>query len=301
MQESPVSRNLLIGSIVFSLFILMLLLIKFKVHHKTQLVFCDVGQGDGTYIRIRNKIDVLIDAGPNGAILGCLGRYMPFYDHTIELAILSHADLDHFGGFIPTLKRYRINTFFLPPQHKKGPLYNQLIKQILENKSAVHIPVAGDTVKILDASLIFYWPTEKFIYDSISYTADESLTKAFPSNLGESNTPSNDFSSIFVFKENRFNVLFSGDIPISILEEVLASSDFDSERGFDLLKVPHHGSKDGLSYQLLQLAEPTLSVISVGRKNRYHHPSNEVLNMFRSLHLSYLRTDEKGDIGFFIN
>ena len=31
---------------------------------RTTVVFCDVGQGDGAYMRIQNKIDVIIDAGP---------------------------------------------------------------------------------------------------------------------------------------------------------------------------------------------------------------------------------------------
>jgi competence protein ComEC len=51
--------------------------------------------------------DVLIDAGPQRQVLSCLGKHMPFYDRTIELAIFSHSEIDHFGGFIFLLDRYK--------------------------------------------------------------------------------------------------------------------------------------------------------------------------------------------------
>jgi len=36
---------------------------------RTKVVFCDVGQGDGAYIRVKNKVDILIDAGTDRKIL----------------------------------------------------------------------------------------------------------------------------------------------------------------------------------------------------------------------------------------
>lgn len=56
----------------------------------TKIVFCDVGQGDEIYIRVKNKIDIVIDAGPDKRMLDCLGKFMPFYDKKIEIAIISH-------------------------------------------------------------------------------------------------------------------------------------------------------------------------------------------------------------------
>src|SRR3989338_5154063 len=41
-----------------------------------QVVYCDVGQGDGTYVRTITGIDIIIDAGPDSSILTCLGKYM---------------------------------------------------------------------------------------------------------------------------------------------------------------------------------------------------------------------------------
>ncbi len=76
------------------------------------VVFCNVGQGDAAYLRINNKVDVLIDSGPDSRVLDCLGKYMPFYDKTIELAFLSHPHFDHYGGFLSLAGRYHILKLF---------------------------------------------------------------------------------------------------------------------------------------------------------------------------------------------
>jgi beta-lactamase superfamily II metal-dependent hydrolase len=56
--------------------------------------FLDIGQGDATLIRTPNGNDILIDGGPNNTLIQKLGRYLPFYDRTIETIILTHPDSD---------------------------------------------------------------------------------------------------------------------------------------------------------------------------------------------------------------
>ena len=62
------------------------------------------------------------------------------------------------------------------------------------------------------------------------------------------------------------------------------------------LKVPHHGSKNGLSQSLLDAASPQIAVISVGKNNSYGHPSKEVLNMLEAKEIKIMRTNEVGDV-----
>ncbi|MEK7109611.1 MAG: MBL fold metallo-hydrolase, partial [Patescibacteria group bacterium] len=66
----------------------------------------------------------------------------------------------------------------------------------------------------------------------------------------------------------------------------------------DILKIPHHGSKNGLTKKFLDLADPEVAVISVGKNNFYGHPSNKVLDMLKAKNTQIRRTDRDGDIVF---
>lgn len=65
----------------------------------------------------------------------------------------------------------------------------------------------------------------------------------------------------------------------------------------EVLQVPHHGSRTGISKEIVDAIAPKLAVISVRKNNRYGHPSQEVLRMLREEGMKLLRTDQKGDIG----
>lgn len=61
----------------------------------------------------------------------------------------------------------------------------------------------------------------------------------------------------------------------------------------DVLKVSHHGSKEASSEELLEILKPKLAVISVGTKNKFGHPTKEILERLKKWGVEILRTDEK--------
>lgn len=63
-----------------------------------------------------------------------------------------------------------------------------------------------------------------------------------------------------------------------------------------ILEIPHHGSKYGLYPDSLGLAEPSLAVISVGKKNTYGHPTQEVLDILKAKRIKVWRTDINGEL-----
>ena len=69
----------------------------------------------------------------------------------------------------------------------------------------------------------------------------------------------------------------------------------------DILKVGHHGSKTSSSQEFLAAASPEFAVISAGRRNRYGHPYQAVLDRLKSFGITIFRTDEDGDIAFVSN
>jgi competence protein ComEC len=275
VENNFLSVKILVLSSFLSFLIILFAYISFANKFKTVVVFCNVGQGDATYIRVKNKIDILIDAGPNNAVLNCLGKYMPFYDREIEIALMSHPQKDHIGGFLPVLQRYRVDKFIMTKIDNPINLFSQL-KTIIKMKnipvlfanSDLKFNISGDSFEIL-------WPTERFINENKQSSLDL-----------------NYFSIIAVFKENTFRVLFTGDVPPQILNRLLNQSDLEST----ILKVPHHGSKNGLTAAFLKLADPKVSVISVGKNNSYGHPSKEILEMLKTSKTWIRRTDLEGDI-----
>jgi competence protein ComEC len=64
----------------------------------------------------------------------------------------------------------------------------------------------------------------------------------------------------------------------------------------DVLKISHHGSTTATSEELLEALKPKLAVISVGVKNKFGHPTKEVLDRLKTRKIEIRRTDKEGDI-----
>ena len=64
----------------------------------------------------------------------------------------------------------------------------------------------------------------------------------------------------------------------------------------DVLKVGHHGSKTSSAAAFLDVVNPRIAVIQVGRNN-YGHPSPEILKRLASRGILVFRNDLHGAIG----
>ena len=118
----------LLGLILFSVYI------KSQPDGKLHIVFCDVGQGDAVYIKMPNGGDMLIDGGPDGKVLNCLGKNMPFYDRTIDVVVLSHPQKDHLQGILFVLERYTVKHFIVGIEGIDTDAYKQLVNLIDKKK-----------------------------------------------------------------------------------------------------------------------------------------------------------------------
>ena len=88
-------------------------------------------------------------------------------------------------------------------------------------------------------------------------------------------------------------VLFTGDLG-SLDERLLVER--EKELSADILKVPHHGSKNASELEFLESAAPQTAVISCGRGNIYGHPSPETLERLGTVAENIYRTDLDGSI-----
>ena len=106
---------------------------------------------------------------------------------------------------------------------------------------------------------------------------------------------SNELSVVMKMSFGEFSALFTGDID---LENELALLGTGVLRPLQVLKVSHHGSKYASGVSFLESVMPKYSIVSVGAKNSYGHPSSDTLMRLDSVGSKVLRTDKLGTIEF---
>jgi competence protein ComEC len=88
-----------------------------------------------------------------------------------------------------------------------------------------------------------------------------------------------------------FDALLTGDAYTDV-ERALA----DGLGPIEVLKVGHHGSDTSTDSLLLARIRPEVALISVGRSNRYGHPSQRVVSRLERSGAQVRRTDLEGTI-----
>lgn len=67
---------------------------------------------------------------------------------------------------------------------------------------------------------------------------------------------------------------------------------------YRILKISHHGSKNSTKLDFLRKINPAQAVVSVGRRNHFHHPHFSVMNLLHQVRIPIHRTDRQGDYVF---
>lgn len=223
---------------------------------RLHLIFCDVGQGDAI-LAVKREVQILVDTGPDGKVAGCLARHIPFYDRQIEAVILTHPESDHIGGLNNVLESYNLKQIVIGESDNPGW---QEIKEIAKEYGVGIKP--GN-------------PGDKIVAGELEFRVRES---------GSGDTNEESLAGELVF--GRFNAYLTGDAEAKVLGWAGEA---------EVFKVPHHGSRDAITAELLERIKPKVAVISVG-KNSFGHPTSEVLDLLKTGNIKTLRTDEVKDV-----
>jgi competence protein ComEC len=236
---------------------------------KVQYIQCDVKQGDAVLIQKRFA-QVVYDTGDGDHIFECLERYMPFFDRTINLIIISHEDKDHRGSLSEIMKRYQVK--YLIWNGKKGNFSDEIDKYLTEEEGLVVKSVKDiSKVELSGIDISFIWPTD---YKNLEEMED------------------NESSVVVKVDYQDFEILLTGDISEEIEKELVNG---DNDLKADVIKISHHGSKKSSNNEFLTEVGATIATIGVG-KNSYGHPNKEVIERLGNLGAQVWRTDEVGDI-----
>lgn len=274
MRSKKIVYSVLI-MLVFAALILALIIVALRGSAKMEISFLNVGQGDAILIENGNR-QILIDSGKNGRIaLEKLGEEMPFWDRNIELIILTHPDLDHYGGLKDILDYYKVESVFKTEAENDSQEWQKLKQAVGEERATVLTSTFGSAITFPNgAKLEILYPFSKVSVES---------------------KDKNDVSVVakLEFGQNKF--LFTGDLSLAGETELVDSG---ADISADVLKIGHHGSKSSTSSEFLQRVNPSEAVISVGVKNTYGHPHSEVLDKLRERAIKIWRTDQNGTIKY---
>jgi competence protein ComEC len=250
------------------------------------IIACDVGQGDAILMVYKNT-QILTDGGPDKKVLNCLGKYLPFWDRDIELVISTHPDADHSTGLISVIEKYNVDTLFINPIDSGTQIMKVLENAVGSRGVKVVNPVEGSRYRLDLIYLDIVNPSREQI-DILS-------EKVEGSELGfyKPIAKTNEYSISYRLSFRDFSGFFAGDVQSNAGDRIVQNPAVGSA---DYIKVPHHGSKHGLTKNLLQVIMPKVAVISVGKNNSYGHPSQETLEMLSKYGVKVYRTDEAGDI-----
>jgi len=257
-----------------------LLLLNFQIwstifyEPKLEVIFFDVGQGDAAFVKFPNGDNMLVDAADrtfsrNYAESVLLPYFIRHNIKHIDVLALSHPHSDHIGGAPFLLKNISIGEIWEPDIEGKSKTY----KQIHYLADSLQVPIkniyAGDWFDIGNCDLFVLHPSRKYI-------------ETKPENY-------NHYSTTIKLTYKDFDILFSGDIEKEDEAYILYYADFiDCE----ILKVPHHGSSTSSSEIFLQNVSPEIAFVSVGRRNKFRHPSEEVMQRYLKNGIMAHRSDE---------
>jgi competence protein ComEC len=249
----------------------------------------DVGQGDATYIR-NGSSRVIIDGGPDTAVFGRYLDSLRLNDSTIDVVILSHQHLDHYGGLAELFKTRR---------HIR-------MRYLFENKD----PATAATLSRLRDSILSRVDRDSLIYRdtddpclngrpicTITMTGGAKLHILAP--LPNADGPNNRSAAVKLIGPDSasFTMWFAGDAEH---EEInwfeVAGYDRDPGMRVNVLKADHHGSCNGVTPRYLTLTQPQWVVASVGARNEYGHMHTQAKQIYRSGGVPWYRTDQNGTI-----
>ncbi|MER7487340.1 ComEC/Rec2 family competence protein [Streptomyces sp. NPDC126497] len=239
-----------------------------------RMVMCDVGQGDALVLAAGAGAGVVVDAGPDPALVDHCLRSLGI--RSVPLVVLTHFHADHVAGLPGVLRGRAVGavatTAFEEPADQAA-----FVRRIA---AARRIPVthaaAGEVRRAGELSWEVVWPPPG------------APATAVPAPEGP-----NDASVAMLVRTAGLRLLLLGDLEPPAQRALARSPAARRLAGVDVLKVAHHGS----AYQdpdLMRRAAPRLALISTGEGNTYGHPAPSTVAALRAGGATVLRTDRDG-------
>jgi competence protein ComEC len=248
-----------------------------------ELTAIDVGQGDSILLVSPQGRTLLVDAGGIPPWMHSeldIGEDVvsPYLwsrgFHQLDIVALTHAHADHMGGMAAVLANFHPRELWLGVD-SPSPELQTLLREARALKIPFVLHRAGDNLEIGGAKVAVLAP---------------------PRDAEEHPSRPNDESLVIKISYGATSALLEGDAEKKTEKQVV-----EENPQADLLKVAHHGSSTSTIPELLAAVHPRFAVISVGARNVYGHPRQEVLDRLAAAHVLTYRTDTDGAVTFYLD
>lgn len=242
---------------------------------RLHLKIYDVGQGDAIFIKTPKGNRLLVDGGPGDLVIEPLSWDLPLFDRSLDLVLLTHPHADHVGGLTEVLRRFKAkNIVFSAVDVKTATFRSFLDEAARQGREGAKVSAVkkGDRILIGGVTLNILWPENE---EPVNVNNENNLSIVSQLNFG------------------NFNVFLPGDQEKDEFGRMAGKTKMEA---VEVLKVAHHGSKNGLDRRVLETLRPQIGVISAGRGNKYGHPSPETINLLDDFSAKIYRTDVVGTV-----
>ncbi|MCX7626691.1 MAG: DNA internalization-related competence protein ComEC/Rec2 [Candidatus Sumerlaeaceae bacterium] len=245
-----------------------------RADRRLKIWFLDVGQGDSALLQLPTGQNILVDAGnslPDVGRLVVVPHLQALGCYPLDYLVVTHLDSDHSGGVQAVLEEWQVGTLVI------GNNVAELDRLLPQGAQADKLP---RVVRVCAGHRTLVSPG----LDVRVLNPDCSTTATVASE--------NDDSLVLTVTYKDFSILMTGDAERKAESALLR----DGVPKCDVLKVAHHGSASSTSDDFLNVLSPQIAVISCGRKNRYGHPSQVVVERLNAHGARVYRTDQHGAI-----
>lgn len=220
------------------------------------VIGCDVGQGDMFLVRTGPDSAMVIDTGPDPELAqDCLKRASVT---RVDVLVITHLHADHVGGIQGVLDVVQ------PDQM----IYSTGTDPAL---SATDLGMPGQAQQVTAPAV--------HIIDHARDDQDHPVELRWSILSANQRTTNENNASIVLFAEiyrhgGLATALFTGDLEEDEMTRLLAEQRIPGN--VDILKLPHHGAKNG-GTDLIEHTRPSIALVGVGADNTYGHPHEDIL------------------------